>query len=206
MKLFTKTAAVLVASLISVSVFAKDVTLLNVSYDPTRELYRDFNAAFAKYWKEKTGDNVKVDQSHGGSGAQSRAVIDGLRADVVTLALAGDIDPIGIEQHMLSRSCRVSSICRWSAPGKAKASCGGGAVASGVASGFGFGSAFAFAAFGGRGLADVGRPDLRGTRGSAGDFDGALAMDGASSWSGAVARATRRPSAMDDHGIRPGLK
>lgn len=94
MKLFAKSAAVLVASLISASVFAKDYTLLNVSYDPTRELYREFNAAFSKHWKEKTGDNVKVDQSHGGSGGQSRAVIDGLKADVVTLALAGDIDPI----------------------------------------------------------------------------------------------------------------
>jgi ABC-type sulfate transport system substrate-binding protein len=87
MKLFAKSAAVLVASLISASVFAKDYTLLNVSYDPTRELYREFNAAFSKHWKEKTGDNVKVDQSHGGSGGQSRAVIDGLKADVVTLAL-----------------------------------------------------------------------------------------------------------------------
>ncbi len=76
------------------SALAQDVKLLNVSYDPTRELYRNFNAAFAKHWKEKTGDDVRVDQSHGGSGAQSRAVIDGLRADVVTLALAGDIDPI----------------------------------------------------------------------------------------------------------------
>lgn len=89
-----KSAAIIAASLIAGSVFAKDVNLLNVSYDPTRELYRDFNAAFIKHWKEKTGDNVTVDQSHGGSGAQSRAVIDGLRADVVTLALAGDIDPI----------------------------------------------------------------------------------------------------------------
>lgn len=72
----------------------KDVKLLNVSYDPTRELYRDFNASFAKYWKEKTGDVVTVEQSHGGSGAQSRAVNDGLQADVVTLALAGDINPL----------------------------------------------------------------------------------------------------------------
>lgn len=73
---------------------AKEVKLLNVSYDPTRELYREYNAAFAKYWLGKTGDTVTVDQSHGGSGAQSRAVIDGLQADVVTLALAGDIDPL----------------------------------------------------------------------------------------------------------------
>lgn len=87
MKFIVKSAALIAASLIASSVFAKDITLLNVSYDPTRELYRDFNAAFAKHWKEKTGDNVSVDQSHGGSGAQSRAVIDGLRADVVTLRL-----------------------------------------------------------------------------------------------------------------------
>ena len=65
---------------------ARDVTLLNVSYDPTRELYHDFNAAFAKFWKGKTGDDVKVNQSHGGSGKQARAVIDGPDADVVTLA------------------------------------------------------------------------------------------------------------------------
>jgi sulfate transport system substrate-binding protein len=72
----------------------KGVTLLNASYDPTRELYRDFNAAFAKYWKAKTGQTVTVHQSHSGSGKQARAVIDGLEADVVTLALACDIDAI----------------------------------------------------------------------------------------------------------------
>src|SRR6202521_1297088 len=70
------------------------VTLLNVSYDPTRELYQDYNAAFAKYWKVKTGQDVTIQQSHGGSGAQARSVIDGLQADVVTLALAYDIDAI----------------------------------------------------------------------------------------------------------------
>jgi sulfate/thiosulfate-binding protein len=74
--------------------FAADITLLNVSYDPTRELYQDFNQAFAKHWKAKTGDNVTVKQSHGGSGKQARSVIDGLSADVVTLALAYDIDAI----------------------------------------------------------------------------------------------------------------
>ena len=68
--------------------------MLNVSYDPTRELYRDVNAAFTKHWKEKTGDNVTIEQSHGGSGKQARSVIDGLEADVVTLALAYDIDAI----------------------------------------------------------------------------------------------------------------
>jgi sulfate/thiosulfate transport system substrate-binding protein len=78
----------------SQSALAADVTLLNVSYDPTRELYQDFNAAFAKQWKAKTGDNVTVKQSHGGSGKQARTVIDGLEADVVTLGLAYDIDAI----------------------------------------------------------------------------------------------------------------
>jgi len=73
---------------------AADITLLNVSYDPTRELYEDVNKAFAKDWKARTGDNVKVKQSHGGSGKQARAVIDGLEADVVTLALAYDIDAV----------------------------------------------------------------------------------------------------------------
>jgi sulfate/thiosulfate-binding protein len=73
---------------------AREITLLNVSYDPTRELYQDFNAAFAGYWKAKTGDTVVFRQSHGGSGKQARAVIDGLEADVVTLALAYDIDAI----------------------------------------------------------------------------------------------------------------
>jgi len=74
--------------------FAADVTLLNVSYDPTRELYQDFNAAFAKHWKAKTGQTVTIQQSHGGSGKQARSVIDGLEADVVTLALAYDVDAI----------------------------------------------------------------------------------------------------------------
>jgi sulfate/thiosulfate transport system substrate-binding protein len=72
----------------------KTIELLNVSYDPTRELYVDYNAAFARYWKAKTGDDVTVKQSHGGSGKQARAVIDGLQADVVTLALAGDVDAL----------------------------------------------------------------------------------------------------------------
>jgi sulfate/thiosulfate transport system substrate-binding protein len=73
---------------------AATVRLLNVSYDPTRELYQEFNAAFARHWKEKTGDTVIIQQSHGGAGRQARAVIDGLPADVVTLALAYDIDMI----------------------------------------------------------------------------------------------------------------
>src|SRR5471030_2802272 len=73
---------------------AKTIELLNVSYDPTRELYVDYNKAFAAYWKAKTGDDVVVKQSHGGSGKQARAVIDGLPADVVTLALAADVDAL----------------------------------------------------------------------------------------------------------------
>jgi sulfate/thiosulfate transport system substrate-binding protein len=80
---------------------AKSVTLLNVSYDPTRELYVDYNRAFAKYWKSKTGDDVRVNQSHGGSGKQARSVIDGLSADVVTLALAGDVDAIATNGKLL---------------------------------------------------------------------------------------------------------
>jgi len=84
-----------------VAVNAKDFKLLNVSYDPTRELYTEYNAAFAKYWKEKTGDTVKIDQSHGGSGKQARSVIDGLSADVVTLALAYDVDAIAEKAKLL---------------------------------------------------------------------------------------------------------
>ncbi len=74
------------------SAAAANATLLNVSYDPTRELYEEFNRSFAAAWKAKTGQAVRVNQSHGGSGKQSRSVIDGLQADVVTLALAYDID------------------------------------------------------------------------------------------------------------------
>ncbi len=73
---------------------AREIRLLNVSYDPTRELYKEFNAAFAAHWKAKTGDDVRISQSHGGAGKQARSVIDGLEADVVTLALAYDIDAI----------------------------------------------------------------------------------------------------------------
>ncbi|ANQ85437.1 sulfate ABC transporter substrate-binding protein [Azoarcus olearius] len=76
-------------------------TLLNVSYDPTRELYKDFNAAFAKHWEAKTGEKLSVKQSHGGSGKQARTVIDGLDADVVTLALAYDIDAIAEKGKLL---------------------------------------------------------------------------------------------------------
>ncbi|MXS85821.1 sulfate ABC transporter substrate-binding protein [Nitrosomonas sp. HPC101] len=78
-----------------------DQTLLNVSYDPTRELYQEFNRAFIRYWQEKTGEKVSVRQSHGGSGKQARAVIDGVPADVVTLALAYDIDAISKQSGLV---------------------------------------------------------------------------------------------------------
>jgi sulfate transport system substrate-binding protein len=79
----------------------KTIGLLNVSYDPTRELYKEINAAFASYWKAKTGEVLDIKQSHGGSGKQARSVIDGLQADVVTLALAGDIDEIAARAKLL---------------------------------------------------------------------------------------------------------
>ena len=80
---------------------ADEKTLLNVSYDPTRELYQQYNAAFAKYWQAKTGEKVVIKQSHGGSGKQARSVIDGLQADVVTLALASDVDAIHDKARLL---------------------------------------------------------------------------------------------------------
>jgi sulfate transport system substrate-binding protein len=86
--------SVAVLSLLATTAQAADLSLLNVSYDPTRELYQAFNPEFSRYWKEKTGQSVSVNQSHGGAGKQARAVIDGLEADVVTLALAYDIDAI----------------------------------------------------------------------------------------------------------------
>jgi len=97
----TSLAAVLLG-LIALCASGSDITLLNVSYDPTRELYQEYNAAFARYWQRKTGKTVEVRQSHGGSGKQARAVIDGLEADVVTLALAYDIDAIA-ESGLLAK-------------------------------------------------------------------------------------------------------
>ena len=79
----------------------KTVKLLNVSYDPTREFYADFNKAFSQHWKEKTGDTVEIDQSHGGSGKQARAVTEGLKADIVSLALAGDIATIAKQADLI---------------------------------------------------------------------------------------------------------
>ena len=93
--------ATLLLGLAAATSQAKDISLLNVSYDPTRELYVDFNKAFAAHYKAKTGDNVSVKQSHGGSGKQARSVIDGLEADVLTLALAYDIDEVAERAKLL---------------------------------------------------------------------------------------------------------
>lgn len=92
-------AAILAAS--AQAGWARDIALLNVSYDPTRELYAEVNKAFSAEWKQKTGDTVVIRQSHGGSGKQARSVIDGLQADVVTLALAHDIDEIALRGKLL---------------------------------------------------------------------------------------------------------
>jgi sulfate transport system substrate-binding protein len=93
-RILTLALAAVLASAIGSASAQQAITLLNVSYDPTRELYAEYNVAFAKHWKAKTGQDVSIKQSHGGSGKQARAVIDGLDADVVTLALAGDIDAV----------------------------------------------------------------------------------------------------------------
>ena len=100
-KLINLFAAILAGLGSVIAANAKDIKLLNVSYDPTRELYQDYNAAFAKFWKEKSGDTVTIQQSHGGSGKQARSVIDGLDGDVVTLALAYDVDAIAEKAKLL---------------------------------------------------------------------------------------------------------
>ena len=100
---FARRALVIAAMAATSSLaMAKEISLLNVSYDPTRELYQEYNAAFSKYWKAKTGDDLTVKASHGGSGKQARSVIDGLEADVVTLALAYDIDAIAEQAKLLA--------------------------------------------------------------------------------------------------------
>ena len=99
---FLRTAATLTLAVAAGLATAKDITLLNVSYDPTRELYQEYNTAFVKFWKAKTGDTVSVKQSHGGSGKQARSVIDGLEADVTTLALAYDIDEISERAKLIA--------------------------------------------------------------------------------------------------------
>ncbi|MFZ6733239.1 sulfate ABC transporter substrate-binding protein [Undibacterium sp. Ji42W] len=101
--IFATTIVASLATVLSSVAVAADVSLLNVSYDPTRELYQEVNQAFAKQWKTKTGDNVTIKQSHGGSGKQARAVIDGLDADVVTLALAYDTDALA-EKGLLDKA------------------------------------------------------------------------------------------------------
>jgi sulfate transport system substrate-binding protein len=83
------------------SSYAAEIKLLNVSYDPTRELYQEYNTAFAKYWKAKSGDDLSISASHGGSGKQARAIIDGLEADVATLALAADIDALATKSDLI---------------------------------------------------------------------------------------------------------
>jgi len=104
MKIKFYIAAIISIALTMSNAWAKQISLLNVSYDPTRELYQDYNKAFAKYWKDKTGDDVTINQSHGGSGKQARAVIDGLDADVVTLGLAYDIDSIAEKSGLLPQN------------------------------------------------------------------------------------------------------
>ena len=111
--MFTKTVLFILTSLVFLLAFAsplraESVTLLNVSYDPTREFYEEYNAAFSRYWKEKTGAEVIIQQSHGGSGKQARAVIDGLEADVVTLALAYDIDAIAEKSGLIRKNWQAS--------------------------------------------------------------------------------------------------
>src|SRR6202047_638237 len=100
-----KLKSLLISALTASALFAAGpVKLLNVSYDPTRELYQDINTAFAKQWKAKTGVDVQVSQSHGGSGKQARAVIDGLQADIVTLALAYDIDVLSEKANLVPKN------------------------------------------------------------------------------------------------------
>lgn len=103
MKLTILKQALLATSLLLSHVALADRTILNVSYDPTRELYQDFNKEFVKYWKEKTKEDIEVQQSHGGAGKQTRAVIDGLEADVLTLALSYDIDQIAEKAGLLPK-------------------------------------------------------------------------------------------------------
>ena len=101
MKRSISAALALSAALFSGVLHAAELKLLNVSYDPTRELYQQYNTAFATYWKAKSGDDVSISQSHGGSGKQARAILDGLEADVATLALAADIDALATRSDLI---------------------------------------------------------------------------------------------------------
>jgi sulfate transport system substrate-binding protein len=100
-KLFPLRLLVLAMALLAPAAALADITMLNVSYDPTRELYQDVNAAFARFWRGKTGQAVTIKQSHGGSGKQARSIIDGLEADVATLALAYDVDALAQKGKLL---------------------------------------------------------------------------------------------------------
>ncbi|MGH8166681.1 MAG: sulfate ABC transporter substrate-binding protein, partial [Woeseiaceae bacterium] len=99
---FIRTTVMIASLLVAGTAAAESVQLLNVSYDPTREMYREFNEKFAAHWKEETGDDLVVQMSHGGSGSQARSVIDGLDADVVTLALAYDVEAIRLHSKRLN--------------------------------------------------------------------------------------------------------
>ena len=101
MKRSTLTSLALLAALFAGAAGAAEIKLLNVSYDPTRELYQEYNTAFAKYWKAKSGDDLSISASHGGSGKQARAIIDGLEADVATLALAADVDALATKSDLI---------------------------------------------------------------------------------------------------------
>ncbi len=117
MRKFFKTAALAaILTGAAAQAFAASITLLNVSYDPTREFYQDYNAHFSKLWKDKTGDDVTIRQSHGGSGKQARSVIEGLEADVVTLALAYDVDALRIYGHNLLQDGWIKELPDNSAP------------------------------------------------------------------------------------------
>jgi sulfate transport system substrate-binding protein len=101
MKRSTLASLAVLASLFTGNLHAAEIKLLNVSYDPTRELYQEYNTAFAKYWKARSGDDLSISASHGGSGKQARAIIDGLEADVATLALAADIDALASKSDLI---------------------------------------------------------------------------------------------------------
>lgn len=103
-KIFSGILSMMFALILATNAWSKQVMLLNVSYDPTRELYEEYNKAFIAHWKEKSGEEIVINQSHGGSGKQARSVIDGLEADVVTLALSYDIDSIAERSGFLAKN------------------------------------------------------------------------------------------------------
>jgi len=115
-KIIITSILALLFTTISPLVLAANIKLLNVSYDPTRELYQEFNEAFAKHWKAQTGDNVTIKQSHGGSSKQARAIIDGLEADVATLALAYDVDVLQSKAGWILANWQTRRAVRWHRP------------------------------------------------------------------------------------------